>query len=157
MCLSVGIAFLRVVEHVASDKFMLRCAAEAGDSGKYVCRMLAAHGGALRNAMAQEVRKLMDPCSWLVLRAMGCTVAMSCKAFSIMYATECALQQLVLNQVGGFPWILFNLVVPSDGLIDQILNTPKCMLDAFSKLFLKRFGSPALLKKHIVPGDRGQL
>ena len=146
VCLSLGVHFLRVVEHVASDRWKIKAFADECSTGVYNARVLAASSGIFTRVVTDAQARLFEPESWGALRPLGRTVSNSCLAFARTGCTVCALYQLILRHLPGFPWKLFLLItMPSHALADEILNAPKCMLDEFTRLFLRRFCSRAAL------------
>ena len=102
--------------------------------------------GIFTRVVTDAQARLFEPVSWGALRPLGRTVSNSCLAFACIRYTVCALYQLILRQLSGYPWKLFLLItMPSNALADEILNAPKCMLDEFTRLFLRRFCSRAAL------------
>ena len=140
---------MRAVEHIASDRWEIKAFAESCSTGIYSSRVLAAYSGLLANVVTTNLARLLNPVAWRALRPLGCSISNSCFAFACIFSTECALHQLILRQLAGFPWKLFALITdPSEALAREIRDAPKCMLDEFTRMFLRRFSSvEALLSK----------
>ena len=137
------------MEYLAADRWQFKAWAQCATSGTYTCGVLAAYEGILQDYFRRTLDRLLQLACWGSLRPLGRTISSSCYAFSMLYAMECALGQLVLCNLRGFPWILFSLVAPfgdMDVLIATILQTPQCLLDSFAMYGLRRCSTPSLLK-----------
>ena len=138
--LCVGIQFVRACEHLAADCWQHAALAKGG---VFTARVLEAAGGSLAAVVAEVLQKVSDPRRWSALRPLGRTVGNSALAFSMVFATECALDQLALRSLSGLPWLLFALISLSDEVIRKIKDTPQCLWDECSKQCFDRFPTEA--------------
>ena len=129
-----------MAEHLASDRWQINAWSRCASSGHYTCRVLAAYKGTLKHVVASTLLRLLDPCSWLPVTLLGRSVSNACLAFAVLYATECALEQLMLRQLRGYPWKLFRLITADrDAEVEHLMNTAWCLLDEFTKAFFAAF------------------
>ena len=146
--MKICVAFLRVVEYVGSDKWMIsswrRCT--AGGAGAYSARVLEAQNGLFSSVVESTLSKMLLPAAWRAMGYRGQTAGFATRAFAMLYTGVCSLHQLALGPCSRFPYAMFELIVrPTQDVARRILATPKCMLDEWSRRFLERYDSDLLL------------
>ena len=115
--------------------------------GDYSCRMLDAFQGKLQQRTDNEVEQMWSAgAAWEPLREGGRTLGSAAIAFSMISSFACTAYQLIFSIVCGFPFKLFELVVrPTEEFARELLATPTCLLDEWSRQFLKKFSTVAKL------------
>ena len=145
--LGVCVSVLHAFEHVASERWdhleSERCAA----GGTRSSRMWEAYSGGLSQPAADTVARLsMSTQPWKALRPQARSWGLSGLAFVMLSVSICALDQLLFRFWRTFPYRLWELTIrPSMELAQEFLDTPRCLMDQFSILFLNIFDTPAKL------------
>ena len=143
--MELGVVFLRVVEYIASDRWQVATWRKCSE-GTYNSRVVAACNGALTDAVHDTVDNFERSASWQMLRPSGATAGLASRCFSVIYANACALTQLCLALCAGFPWVMWRLVAePTVALATWIIGVPECMLDEWSRMFLKKYNTVSAL------------
>ena len=144
--LDLGLAVLRGIEYVASDRWQVGVWARTARGGEYDSRILTAAGGLFHRLQTRVLAKLETPAAWECIRVNGRTGGLASRAFSSIYVQACALEQLMLSLMLLSPFILFVLVTdPCPEQASKLLSTPECLRCEFMKAFLKVFHDEPLL------------
>ena len=143
--LELGVAVLRQVEYIASDRWQMGAWARAA-RGEYDARVLVALSGSFRHTTTRVLAKLELPDTWKCLREQGQKAGVASRAFSLVYTQACALEQLMLLPMSLSPFIVFVLI--TDPSVEQariLLGTPECLRCEFMQAFLKTFSDETAL------------
>ena len=135
LSLALGVTFLRVVEHLASERWQISTLNACMQAGAYNCRALAVWEGVLQLSVTKSLASACNRMYWRCLRPLGQTIGNACRSFSILFTTYCALEQLCLFLTRAFPLRSFSLI-RDPSVASLILNTPRCLLDEFPDSFL---------------------
>ena len=110
------------------------------------CRISdAAEQRSTKEYCANLSKLALESDAWEVLPPHERSQRQSSLAFAMLSRALCAMDQLLSRPQSGFPYTLFRLLLPSCDVAAErqhIRNAPDCMLDEFSKRFLKVY--PAL-------------
>ena len=108
--------------------------------------MLEAYHGAVEHAVIKEVNDLESPAAWATLRPAACTLGLAGICFSVIHSTHCAAEQLAFVFFRNPLFTLFTLIsTPTVANARRVLSIPDCRLCAWSRLFLQKFSTEALL------------
>ena len=108
--------------------------------------MLEAYHGAVEHAVIKEVNDLESPAAWATLRPAACTLGLAGICFSVIHSTHCAAEQLAFVFFRSPLFTLFTLIsTPTVANARRVLSIPDCRLCAWSRLFLQKFSTEALL------------
>ena len=80
-------------------------------------------------------RLLRDPTCWQSLPTSSLGSTSAGVAFRILSTSACCAHQYLRDRHQRYPFKLFKLLSPG-----EVLDDPRCCLDAFSESFLKRHG-----------------
>ena len=148
IAMSFSVTLLRVVEHIASERWQTKQMKGLLETGKFVCRMQAVLQ--LQTCADSDVRDLLTSSSkWSAIRPAARTLGLACLCFMMVTSTACAAEHLCLSLLRVVPFLLWQLLDNmSEEFAQSLLDLPLCMVDEFSRLFLRKFNTVrALLGK----------
>jgi len=148
--MTLSVHMLRLVEHIAAERWQTMQFKHMMDTGQFRCRMTAVQD--LKPTMEQRVRELLTvPGKWEPIRPVARTLGLASLCFTMFMSTACAYEQMCLSWIAGAPYLLWELLhKPSRELAQRILALSKalCLCDEFTRHFLKRFSTEAALLSH---------
>ena len=87
-----------------------------------------------------------SPAAWATFRPAACTLGLAGICFSVIHSTHCAAEQLAFVFFRSPLFTLFTLIsTPTVANARRVLSIPDCRLCAWSRLFLRKFSTEALL------------
>jgi len=100
------------------------------------------HKGRLQTETETHIDSTFQQHPWRPLHVDAMTIGMASLAFAMLSATHCSLFMMVFMFMGTFPYRMWSLVIDcSIENASAILATPKCLLDSWSRAFLKKFNT----------------
>ena len=144
--MSLSVHMLRVVESIASDRWQTMQFKHMMDTGQFRCRMAAVQD--LKSTMEQHVQELLTvPGKWESIAPVKRTLGLASLCFCMFMTTSCALEQMCLSWIAGYPYILWELIEnPSWEVAHRIHSSATCLHDEFTRHFLKRFSTVDALR-----------
>ena len=139
--MTLSVHMLRLVEHIAAERWQTMQFKHMMDTGQFRCRMTAVQD--LKPTMEQHVRELLTvPGKWEPIRPVARTLGLASLCFTMFMSVACAYEQMCLSWIAGAPYLLWELLdKPSRELAQRILALPLCLCDEFTRHFLKRFST----------------
>ena len=140
---TLGLHVMHRCEEVSGEEWDKKQFHECLQSGSLQSRMALAASGNLSTSAYEKASSLAHSSGcWKLLRPLGRTVRMASLAWGCIAMFMATLSQLCFQLWEKFPYKMWKLLVePTEDMALEILGTPKCLLDSWSRRLLKRFNT----------------